>query len=366
MPISPPMPDANATTPADEFAGPEFARELALVTPELERRVGIDRDDLASLLLLEVVKGFGPQKFKELHEAGLRPIDVLLEPERLPTAGKRGDAFRDAIRRIDAATRHLALARAVRQLVRASENDARIVTYTNPQYPPLVYASNNPIPVLYARGNQGLLTHTRAVAGVGSRETAPPYSYRHYEFATHAVRRGFSIVSGFALGADSIGHRAAFENDGSTVLVMPCGLDRCFPPENRPFYEVLTSYPHAAIVSEFPFGTAASTLTLRKRNKLIVAFARGVLLSQTSKSGGAMNAYRFALEQRKPVATFTSNGEPRTSGNKLIATGEADRRRGAHQGRLDDEPQRKATVFRHDEPDPTAWDAWLHQLSSST
>jgi predicted Rossmann fold nucleotide-binding protein DprA/Smf involved in DNA uptake len=78
---------------------------------------------------------------------------------------------------------------------------------------------------------------------------------------------------------------------------MPGGLDRPFPPENRSLWEDFLSYPGAAFVSEFPFGTRASSLTLRKRNKLIVAFARAVLVSQSSADGGAMNAYRFAAER---------------------------------------------------------------------
>jgi DNA protecting protein DprA len=299
-----PKPDQSTRTAADEFSGPDFARELALITPELEQEVGVTRDGLASMLLLEGLKGFGPQKFKELHVAGLRPIDVLLEPQLLPTAGKRGDAFREALRAIDAADRNVAQARAVRQLVRAHENRARIVTYDNPRYPCNVLESNNPVPVLYVRGDLDLLAYKRSVACVGSREIGPPYSKRHYEFAAHAASQRFSIVSGFALGADTIGHTAAYENQGATVLVMPCGLDRPFPPENKQFYETLKEYPKAVIVSEFSFGTAASALTLRKRNKLIVAFALGVMLSQTSEKGGAMNAFRFAVEQRKPVATF--------------------------------------------------------------
>jgi DNA processing protein len=359
------MTDANDhATPGvpDEFSGPEFARELAQVTPELERQVGITRDDLASLLLLEGLRGFGPQKFKELHDAGLRPVDVLLEPSRLPTTGKRGDAFRKALHAIDAADRNVAQARAVRQLVRADQHHARIVTYADRRYPPNVLESNNPIPVLYVRGDMDLLAYDRVVACVGSRETAPPYSDRHYEFATYATRHGFSIASGFALGADTIGHRAAFDHHGATVLVMPCGLDRPFPPENRRFFEELTHYARAVAVSEFSFGTAASALTLRKRNKLIVAFAKGVMLSQTSAKGGAMNAYRFALEQHKPVATFAPNGEPRTSGNELIARGGAERARAPARRR----PQAPAAVFEANKPDPPAWDAWLQRLSSST
>src|SRR5207249_5017810 len=98
------------------------------------------------------------------------------------------------------------------------------------------------------------------------------------------------------------------------------------------------------------FGTQASSLTLRKRNKLIVAFARGVLISQSSVQGGAMNAYRFAKEQRKPIATFSGNGSPETSGNQLI------------------EQQLKpgSIVFQAANAEGEVFRQWLHPLSSST
>lgn len=323
--------------------------------------MGITVDEFASVLLLDTVRGFGPQKFKELHEAGLRPIDVLLEPARLPTPGKRGLGFRTWIAALDGDVRQQARGRAVRQIARAHTLGVRILTHQHDAYPPSVYASNNPVPYLYVLGDLALLTNRDSVACVGSRETATPYAERHYAFAAHAAAER-TIVSGFAVGADTIGHRAAYDVGAATVLVMPCGLDRPFPPENRRLWQELMDYSGAVAVSEFALGTPAATLTLRKRNKLIVAFSAGVLVSQSSAKGGAMNAYRFALEQRKSVATFAPDGTDRTSGNKLIADAQSPGTLAGDPG----DPGDAATVFRADRDDPAAWDVWLRQLSSST
>ena len=126
------------------------------------------------------------------------------------------------------------------------------------------------------------------------------------------------VVSGFAIGADSIGHKTAFETGGRTVCVMPCGLDKVFPPENHSLWKRLLEYPSAAFVSEVGFGQRASSLLLRKRNKLIVSFAQAVLVAQSGDKGGAMNAYRFAREQKKLVATFMPDNTKDTEGNALI------------------------------------------------
>jgi predicted Rossmann fold nucleotide-binding protein DprA/Smf involved in DNA uptake len=105
-------------------------------------------------------------------------------------------------------------------------------------------------------------------------------------------------------------------------------------------------------VSEFSFGIWASSLTLRKRNKLIVAFGLAVLLSQSSATGGAMNAYRFALEQHKQIGIFEPDSSDATSGNKAIAEA-------IHSAKI------KGRVFPRS-MDRTAYKAWLRELSLLT
>ena len=156
------------------------------------------------------------------------------------------------------------------------------------------------------------------MACVGSRRITSYYSRPQAEFVDAAIQEGFTITSGFAMGADSVGHRRALERGGTTICVMPCGVDLVFPPENRALWNEALETDQAVFISEFALGRRAESLTLRKRNKLIVAAARGVLVGQTSKSGGAMNAFRFGLEQKKPVATFEADGTDDTSGNAEI------------------------------------------------
>ena len=310
--------EAQSRTPLHGEPRPP-AKEQPPVTPpskEIEERVGVSAHELAALYALESIRGFGPAKFREVYEAGLTFIDVLHEPQSLPSTGKRGDLFR---RELTGLTNKMNIfeQRANKQISNAARLGGQIVTYWSKHYPRQVFSSNNAVPAIYLIGAAEVLADERTVACVGSRKIRAPYDGLHKQFARLAVESGFSVVSGFALGADTLGHRTAFEMGGKTICVMPSGLDRPFPPENRAFWKDLLSYPKAALVSEFPFGTSASALTLRKRNKLIVAFARGVLMSQSSDKGGAMNAYRFALELGRPFATFEPDDDSDTSGNRL-------------------------------------------------
>lgn len=323
--------------------------EAPVIDKDMESSVGVTLDDLTSLYVLETLRGFGPQKFKEVHRSKVQPGEVIRYPECLPITGKRGDAFRSDIGDISEEVREECRRRAAHQIYAAYRHKAYILTYDHPAYPRNVYESNLPIPVLYVRGPLDALQKRKAVACVGSRGIRPPYSELHADFARVACKAGFAIISGFALGADTIGHETAFKSGGVTICVMPGGLERPFPPENKDLWEDLLAYGSAAFVSEFPFGIRASSLTLRKRNKLIVSFSLGVLIGQSSVTGGAMNAYRFAREQRKPVATFPEDGAKDTSGNALVAR----------------ERELLDAVFP-DKTDIRAYEQWLQGLYSST
>ena len=307
--------DAVRILLAERLAG-ERRKNRTTPQPPIKRLP--EADMLSAQYTLERVSGFGPMKFREIHEAALNPQTAIEHPEQLPFRGRTGEKLRAALRGLSTADLAAGKARAEDQLNLAEEYSAKILVHGDPEYPKRVYHSNNPVPVLYVRGDPAVWKGAGSVAIVGSRETREPYASSARKFGLSAARKDMVVVSGFAAGADSIGHVAARDANGCTVCVMPCGLDKVFPPENRDLWRNLLDYDGATFVSEFGFGQRASSLHLRKRNKLIVAFAQGVLVAQSAADGGAMNAYRFGREQKKPVATFKSDGKNDTSGNTLI------------------------------------------------
>lgn len=315
----------------------------------VEDVVGITAEDLSYLLRLQGVRGLGPQKFKSAFERGLRPRDLLNDPKRLGIEGKRGDELQRLIARVADQDGAALVARAKKYITYSHRYGAKILTYWHSLYPRIVFRSNYPTPILFARGALDVLAGSSTVACVGSRRIRPPYSDQHRSFAECASEMGFTVVAGFALGADSIGHRAAVSAGGSTICVMAGGLDRPFPPENKTLWAEFLRSSRAVFVSEAPFGTRAAGLTLRKRNKLIVAFSVGVLVSQSTENGGAMNAYRFSVEQHKSVATFADDGTEETSGNRVISTSS----------------KVPTAVFSSEQPDWEDWRRWLQQLLSS-
>lgn len=310
-----------------------------------------DVKTLATIFCLNNVNGFGPTKFRELHELRISPESVLENPLNIPFRGKVREKLVEGIRFMSEVEKETALKRAEAQIEKARRDNIHILTYASPWYPLNVYESNNPVPILWAKGNLEILKDRKVVACVGTRKIRAPYDKLHKEFAIFACKNGFIISSGFATGADRLGHEASQTCNGRNLCVMPSGLDRPFPPENRKLWDELLSKNEndTVFISEFPISMAASSLSLRKRNKLIVASSLGVMISQTSDTGGAMNAFRFAKEQKKPIATFRQeNNVPDTSGNRFISDNYS-----------------LATTFSTDSSNERVYQSWLEKLLSS-
>ncbi len=135
--------------------------------------------------------------------------------------------------------------------------------------------------------------------------------------AERIAAEGFTLVSGYADGIDTLAHISALENGGSTTAVLPYGILRLRPKPGVLDSEM--SRTRAVIVSEFRPDAPLSRHTALTRNRTICALADAVLVVETQEKGGAVNAGRNALQMRKPLfvaVAQTRRGTP--AGNRLL------------------------------------------------
>ena len=118
-------------------------------------------------------------------------------------------------------------------------------------------------------------------------------------FARGLAKEGIGIVSGMARGADGIAQRAALSAGGYSVAVLGCGVDICYPEENRPLYEKLKE--SGCILSEYPPGTLPHSRLFPPRNRIISALSDAVLVVEAKENSGSLITAGFALEQGKMV-----------------------------------------------------------------
>nr|NIT13572.1 DNA-protecting protein DprA [Candidatus Dadabacteria bacterium] len=111
-----------------------------------------------------------------------------------------------------------------------------LLVLTDPDYPQGLYDTYNPPPYLYIAGSFAP-EDKRAIAVVGTR-TPDAYGKKITEQLTaELVRHGFTIVSGFARGIDTIAHKACLKAGGRTIAVLGSGIDLVYPPENGKLYK---------------------------------------------------------------------------------------------------------------------------------
>ena len=161
-----------------------------------------------------------------------------------------------------------------------------------------------------------------AIAIVGTRRPSVYGKEVGYKLSYELAKRGVIIISGLALGIDSIAHRAALDAGGTTIAVLPCGLDRVYPSSHIRLAEEIVS-KGGALVSEYPAQTETFPANFIARNRIVAGLSDGLLVIEAAAKSGTMHTVGFALEYNLPVMAVPGNiTNPMSIGcNNLIKQG---------------------------------------------
>ena len=183
-------------------------------------------------------------------------------------------------------------------LRRLEASGARLLFITDLEYPELVREITDPPPLLFARGAP--LPPAPAIALVGARRASRVALEVAAVLARGLAEAGVNVVSGFARGVDAAAHRAALEAGGPTVAVFGCGVDVCYPAEQRGLLETLLASGTA--LSEFPMGDEPEPWHFPVRNRLIAGLARIVCIVEAAEKSGSLITARCATGYGRDVA----------------------------------------------------------------
>ena len=249
--------------------------------------------DLQDWLTLLSVPGLGPAAYLEL----LRQFDTpgtALQAPRVQLCGRAN--ISDSVARAIAAQKDQDWA--ALQIETATSKKVRILTFSDPEYPPLLKQTHAPPPVLFVKGDITLL-HRPTLAVVGSRSFTSYGRDNAHHFASQIAMRGMTVVSGLAKGIDTQAHRGALAVGGHTAAVLGSGLDTPYPPQNLRLFEEICE--RGAVVSEFPLGTRPEPHNFPRRNRIISGLSLGVLIVEAGRRSGALITARHAVEQNREV-----------------------------------------------------------------
>lgn len=178
---------------------------------------------------------------------------------------------------------------------------AWLVTPADPLWPPQLNDLGPARPYgLWCRGDSRHLldvVSAPSVALVGSRDPSIYGTEATTHLAAELARRGYTVISGGAMGIDIAAHRAALTQQGSdlpTIAFMAGGLDRLYPAQNSDALNMIVD--RGLIMSEVSVGNTPTRWRFLERNRLIAALARHTIVVEARWRSGALNTARHAME----------------------------------------------------------------------
>ena len=184
------------------------------------------------------------------------------------------------------------------------KENIQLITLDSPQYPSLLKEIHNPPYIIYVKGN--LLADERLATApmisiVGSRKFTSYGSQVAYSFAKELAQAGIIIVSGMALGIDSIVHRGALDGGGQTIAVLGNSLDdnHIYPRANFNLSREIME--NGILISDYPIETQASEFTFPARNRIIAGLSLGTLVIEAGEKSGTLITSELALEFNREV-----------------------------------------------------------------
>ncbi|MDP3393103.1 DNA-processing protein DprA [Sediminibacterium sp.] len=168
---------------------------------------------------------------------------------------------------------------------------------TDENYPKKLLECPDAPTLLYYKGTANL-NALKILSIVGTRMPTP---YGHYviENCLQALPKDVLIVSGLALGIDTIAHHTALLNGFNTIGVLAHGLDEIYPPPNKPLAKKMLK--QGGLLTEFNCKTIAEKYNFPKRNRVVAGLADATLIVETALKGGSMITADFASQYHREV-----------------------------------------------------------------
>ena len=166
-------------------------------------------------------------------------------------------------------------------------------------YPKELKEIPNPPENLYVEGNIENL-YSPCLAIIGSRNCTEYGEKWCKHFVKELVKYGITIVSGMALGIDSIAHKTALKYGGKTIAVLPCGFSNIYPKQNTELYKNILNN-NGTVITEYDLNTKAKYNYFLERNRIVSGLSMGVLVVEAAHRSGTSVTARLAIMQKRDV-----------------------------------------------------------------
>ena len=122
------------------------------------------------------------------------------------------------------------------------------------------------------------------------------------------------IVSGLALGIDSLAHEAALKNNLFTLAIPGGGLsdEAIYPATHKPLARRILE-AGGGLLSEFNPDFRATTWSFPQRNRLVAGISRATLLIEAAEKSGTLITARMTVDYNRELLVVPGNIFSKTS-----------------------------------------------------
>lgn len=184
-----------------------------------------------------------------------------------------------------------------REMGKIEQRGIDIIAITEKSYPRLLKMTKNAPIFLYCKGDTSLLNSTKTVAVIGTRNNTAHGKLITEKTVEFLCTNKYTIVSGLALGIDTIAHQSTLHYQGKTISVL-VDIDNIQPSGNRNLAEKILIQGGLLLAEEKP-GVRVSPSMFAKRDRIQSGLSLAVFPIETSKNGGTMYAARDAIKENR-------------------------------------------------------------------
>ena len=181
-----------------------------------------------------------------------------------------------------------------------------IIPIGDRKYPYTLSVIDNPPIVLYIKGEMLDFDNTPAICIVGPRKVSNYGKKAAYSLGYRLSKSGITVVSGGAVGSDYYAHLGALKAGCKTALVMACGIENKYLPQNAPLRKCVSE--NGCLISELPPKAGLTKFSFHIRNRIMSALSLGTVVVEAGEQSGALITANHALNQGRDV--FVIPGSP--------------------------------------------------------
>ena len=180
-----------------------------------------------------------------------------------------------------------------------------VICLLDDNYPKKLCECKKPVILLYYRGNVSLL-FSKTITIIGTRKPTQTFIDQGTLLVKKLSKHGYTIVSGLAIGCDSVAHSTALDSGAPTIAVLPSSCDNIYPSNNVKLANRIVEN-NGLLISEYSVNSVFSKYNLVDRDRIQSILSDRLVVIQATDDGGSMIAVRRSLEDNKQVFALIGN-----------------------------------------------------------